>query len=164
MGLSCYKNCMGENDNNNTLEFKKRISHNTPHTQLQVFEINEIFETNYDNPEKSNNKLLTIIQDLKKKNEDQINIITIIELFNKILYLNNNNNNDYLVFDMRPSEEQKENYIKKIKPINITVNEILNISNEVISKLQPLIYNNKIIIYLEMKILMTTLKLYASRF
>ena len=65
---------------------------------------------------------------------------------------------------MRPSEEQKEKYIKKIEPIDITVNEILNISVEVIKKLQSLIYNNKIIIYLEMKILMTTLKLYASRF
>ena len=146
MGSSCYKKCMGKNDNNITFEFNKNISYNTPHTQLQVFEINEIFETNYDNPEKPNNKLLTIIQDLKKKNEDQINIITIIELFNIILYLNNNNNNDYLVFDMRPIEEQKENYIKKIKPINITVNEFLNISNEVISKLQSLIYNKKIII------------------
>ena len=134
MGFCCCNIYMA--NNNNTIIYNKKITY-----------INEIFETNDNNQEKPNNNILSrIIQDLKKENEAQVNSITIIELFNLVIYQNNNNNNDYLVFDMRSREEQTENYIKKIKPINITVNELLKISHENIGTLQSSLNNKKIII------------------
>ena len=93
-------------------------------------------------------ELTKIINKLKYLYKDKIKVFTEIELINLAIYSKDNNNNDnYLIFDMRVSSEQKENYLKKIKHINYTFDQIRNIKK--INKyeiLQNFIDNKDIII------------------
>ena len=73
-------------------------------------------------------ELLKIINRLKNQYKGKVKIITEIELFNLAIYYKDNYiNSDYLIFDMRVSGEQKEYYLKKIKHINYTFDQIKNI-------------------------------------
>lgn len=73
-------------------------------------------------------ELSKIIHKLQIIYEDKVKILTEIELFNLAIYYRDNYvNSDYLLFDMRISSEQKEYYLKKIKHINYTFDQIKNI-------------------------------------
>ena len=73
-------------------------------------------------------ELLKIINKLKNQYKGKVKIITEIELFNLAIYYKDNYiNSNYLIFDMRISGEQKEHYLKKIKHINYTFDQIKNI-------------------------------------
>ena len=88
-----------------------------------------------------------IINKLKYLYKEKIKVFTEIELINLAIYSKENSDNDYLIFDMRLSLEQKENYLKKIKHINYTFDQIRNIKK--INKyelLQNFIDNKNIII------------------
>ena len=88
-----------------------------------------------------------IINKLKYLYKEKIKVFTEIELINLAIYSKENSDNDYLIFDMRLSLEQKENYLKKIKHINYTFDQIRNIKK--INKyelLQNFIDNKDIII------------------
>ncbi len=92
-------------------------------------------------------QLSKIICALKKIFNEKVATITEIELLN--IAINNKEsfiNNDYLIFDMRKSSEQKEEYLKRIKHINYTFEQIKNI--EKLKKLEILksFIDNKIII------------------
>ena len=93
-------------------------------------------------------QLSNIINKLKDIYNDKVKIFTEIELFNLAIYFKENYvNSDYLIFDMRISSEQKEYYLKKIKHINYTFDQIKKI--KAIKKfdiLQSFIDNKKIII------------------
>ena len=93
-------------------------------------------------------QLSKIINELQYLYKDKVNIFTEIELFNLAIYYKENYvNSNYLIFDMRISSEQKEYYLKKIKHINYTFDQIKNIKK--INKydfLQSFIDNKKIII------------------
>ena len=87
-----------------------------------------------------------IINKLKYLYKEKIKVFTEIELINLAIY-SKENSDDYLIFDMRLSLEQKENYLKKIKHINYTFDQIRNIKK--INKyelLQNFIDNKDIII------------------
>ena len=88
-----------------------------------------------------------IINKLKYLYKEKIKVFTEIELINLAIYSKENNDNNYLIFDMRISLEQKENYLKKIKHINYTFDQIRNIKK--INKyelLQNFIDNKDIIV------------------
>ena len=92
-------------------------------------------------------ELSKIINKLKYLYKDKIKVFTEIELINLAIYSKKNIDNNYLIFDMRISLEQKENYLKKIKHINYTFDQIRNIKK--INKyelLQNFIENKDIII------------------
>ena len=73
-------------------------------------------------------ELSKIINKLKYLYKEKIKVFTEIELINLAIYSRDNNeNNNFLIFDMRISSEQKENYLKKIKHINYTFDQIRNI-------------------------------------
>ena len=93
-------------------------------------------------------QLTKIINQLKYLYNDKVKIFTEIELFNlSIYYKENYVNSDYLIFDMRISNEQKEYYLKKIKHINYTFDQIKNIKKINKSELlHSFIDNKKIII------------------
>ena len=79
-------------------------------------------------------QLSRIISELKKMFKDRVATITEIELFNLAIYNKESFiNNDYLIFDMRKSSEQKEEYLKRIKHINYTYEQVKKI--EKINKL-----------------------------
>ena len=88
-----------------------------------------------------------IINKLKYLYKDKIKVFTEIELINLAIYSKEKSDNNYLIFDMRISLEQKENYLKKIKHINYTFDQIRNIKK--INKyelLQNFIDNKDVII------------------
>ena len=92
-------------------------------------------------------ELSKIINELKKIYKDKVTTISEIELFNLAIYNKESyKNNDYLIFDMRKSSEQKEEYLKRIKHINYTYEQIQKI--ERLNKLEILknFINDKIII------------------
>jgi len=82
-------------------------------------------------------QLAKIIINIKNKYKEKIKTITEIELFNLAIYNKESFiNNDYLIFDMRKSSDQKEEYLKRIKHINYTYEQIKK--NEKINKLEIL--------------------------
>ncbi len=82
-------------------------------------------------------QLAKIIINIKNKYKEKIKTITEIELFNLAIYNKESFiNNDYLIFDMRKSSDQKEEYLKRIKHINYTYEQIKKI--EKINKLEIL--------------------------
>ena len=73
-------------------------------------------------------QLAKIINSIKNKYKEKIKTITEIELFNLAIYNKESFiNNDYLIFDMRKSSDQKEEYLKRIKHINYTYEQIKKI-------------------------------------
>jgi hypothetical protein len=81
--------------------------------------------------------LLKIINELNLTYDDKVSTITEIELLNLAIYYKESYiNSEYLIFDMRKSAEQKEEYLKRIKHINYTYDQIKNI--EKINKLENL--------------------------
>ena len=93
-------------------------------------------------------ELAYIIKTLQNKYKDKVKIITEIELFNLAIYYKENYiNSDYLIYDMRSSCEQTEDYLKKIRHINYTFDQIKNIQKiKKESKLKEFINFKKIII------------------
>ena len=93
-------------------------------------------------------ELAYIIKTLQSKYEDKVKIITEIELFNLAIYYKENYiNSDYLIYDMRSSCEQTEDYLKKIRHINYTFDQIKNIQKiKKESKLKEFINLKKIIV------------------
>jgi len=93
-------------------------------------------------------QLSKIINNLKNIYKEKVNTITLIELFNLAIYNKESfKNNDYIIFDMRRSSEQKEEFLKRIKHINYTYEQIKNIKNtNKFTKLKSFINNKKIII------------------
>ena len=101
-----------------------------------------------------------IINKLKYLYKDKIKVFTEIELINLAIYSkDNNNNNKYLIFDMRVSLEQKENYLKKINHINYTFDQIRNIRKiKKFEILQNFIDNKNIVVISAKKFLSLSYK------
>ena len=93
-------------------------------------------------------QLSKIINNLKNIYKSKVTTITLIELFNLAIYNKESFKNDeYIIFDMRRSSEQKEEFLKRIKHINYTYEQIKNIKNtNKFNKLKSFINNKKIII------------------
>lgn len=93
-------------------------------------------------------QLTKIINRLKYLFSEKVKIFTEIELFNLAIYYKENYiNSDYVIFDMRISSEQKEYYLKKIKHINYTFDQIKNIKKiKKFELLHSFIDNKKVII------------------
>lgn len=73
-------------------------------------------------------QLVKIINNIKNIYKEKVKTITEIELFNLAIYNKESFiNNDYLIFDMRKSSDQKEEYLKRIKHINYTYEQIKKI-------------------------------------
>ena len=89
-----------------------------------------------------------ILDSLVKTFKDKTRIITTIDLFNLSIYKDNNiNNNKYIIYDMRRTCEQKEDYLKKMKHVNYSYEQIKNIKKiKKFEKLQNFLNNKTIIL------------------
>ena len=106
------------------------------------------FEGNIISNKEEDIQLAKIIINMKNIFKEKVNTITLVELFNLAIYNKESFKNDeYIIFDMRRSSEQKEEFLKRIKHINYTYEQIKNIKNtSKYSKLKSFINNKKIII------------------
>ena len=109
----------------------------------EVIKINAIvkpelkLERKKENTKEEEIQLSKIIVELKKIFKEKISTLTEIELFNLAIYNKESFiNNEYLIFDMRKSSDQKEEYLKRIKHINYTYEQVQKI--EKINKFQIL--------------------------
>ena len=93
-------------------------------------------------------QLAKIIINMKNVFKEKVGTISLIELFNLAIYNKESfRNNEYIIYDMRRSSEQKEDFLKRIKHINYTYEQIKNIKNtSKYNKLKSFINNKKIII------------------
>ena len=106
------------------------------------------FEGNIISNKEEDIQLAKIIINMKNIFKEKVNTITLVELFNLAIYNKESfRNEEYIIFDMRRSSEQKEEFLKRIKHINYTYEQIKNIKNtSKYSKLKSFINNKKIII------------------
>ena len=89
-----------------------------------------------------------IINGIQNLYEGKTKKISQIELYNLTIYFKDNyTKSEYLLFDMRRSSEQKEDYIKKMNHINYTYSQIKNISGAKKDKFRTFL-DNKIIIFI----------------
>ena len=145
MGGCCARqqeiNFEAKNSIQYSFEEPSRIMKNISKPELK-FEENKL-EINEEEIE-----LAYIIKTLQNKYKDKVKIITEIELFNLAIYYKENYiNSDYLIYDMRSSCEQTEDYLKKIRHINYTFDQIKNIQKiKKESKLKEFINFKKIIV------------------
>ena len=144
--------------------------------QTQAFEI--LNSVNYSNEEIINNGIdslakpelkYDIIKLLKTQEEVQLELIinqiqntfkekakkiSQIELYNLTIYFKDNyTESDYLLYDSRRSIEQKEDFIKKMKHINYTYNQIKEISGKKLENFKNFLENKKIIFIVSDKFL-----------
>ena len=103
------------------------------------------FEENIISNKEEDIQLSKIIINLKNIFKEKVSTISLIELFNLAIYNKESfKNNEYIIFDMRRSSEQKEEFLKRIKHINYTYEQIKNIKNtNKYSKLKSFINNKK---------------------
>ena len=136
--------------------------------QTQAFEI--LNSVNYSNEEIINNGIdslakpelkYDIIKLVKTPEEVQLDLIinqiqntfkekakkiSQIELYNLTIYFKENyTESEYLLYDSRRSIEQKEDFIKKMKHINYTYNQIKEISGKKLENFKNFLDNKKII-------------------
>ena len=133
------------------LEFKNNFEYNEIETNNVITSLakSELrLEQTYYEISEEDIELSKVINKLKYLYKENIKIFNEIELINLAIYLKDNEvNNNYLIFDMRISSEQKENYLKKIKHINYTFDQIRNIKKiNKLAILQKFIDNKDIIV------------------
>ena len=133
------------------LEFKNNFEYNEVETNNVITSLakSELrLEQTYYEISEEDIELSKVINKLKYLYKENIKIFNEIELINLTIYLKDNEvNNNYLIFDMRISSEQKENYLKKIKHINYTFDQIRNIKKiNKLAILQKFIDNKDIIV------------------
>ena len=144
--------------------------------QTQAFEI--LNSVNYSNEEIINNGIdslakpelkYDIIKLVKTPEEVQLDLIinqiqntfkekakkiSQIELYNLTIYFKENyTESEYLLYDSRRSIEQKEDFIKKMKHINYTYNQIKEISGKKLENFKNFLDNKKIIFIISDKFL-----------
>lgn len=105
------------------------------------------FEENIISNKEEDIQLSKIIINMKNIFKEKVSTISLIELFNLAIYNKESfKNNEYIIFDMRRSSEQKEEFLKRIKHINYTYEQVKKI--EKINKLEILhnFINHKTII------------------
>lgn len=119
----------------------------------EIIKIKSVIKPELNSDKKKDNikiedlQLTKIINNIKRRYKEKVKTITEIELFNLAIYNKESFiNNNYLIFDMRKSSDQKEEYLKRIRHINYTYDQIKKI--EKINKLEILrnFIDNKIII------------------
>ena len=95
-----------------------------------------------------------IINTIQNTFEEKTKKISQIELYNLTIYFKDNyTESEYLLYDQRRSIEQKEDFIKKMKHINYTYNQIKDINGKKLENFHNFLDNKKIIFIISEKYL-----------
>jgi len=142
MGACCTRQNIIKDE---TLEFYSNINQEDTSSDLlnyKIYKISKKFDNN-----NYNIILNNIINKIKEKFPNkEIKKITFNDIYNIAIYYKENYlNSNYLIYDFRNFEERKENYIKKMKQINYSFEEIKNLNNKKKQNFINFITNKKII-------------------
>ena len=78
--------------------------------------------------------------------------ISLIEIYNLTIYFKDNyTQSEYLLFDMRRSAEQKEDFLKKMNHINYTYKQIKDMKDKKLENFRTFLDNKKIIFIISEK-------------
>ena len=106
-----------------------------------------------------------IINQIQNTFKEKAKTISQIELYNLAIYFKDNyTESEYLLYDSRRSIEQKEDFIKKMKHINYTYNQIKEISGKKLENFKNFLDNKKIIFIISDKFLQKEKKKQGSPF
>ena len=106
-----------------------------------------------------------IINQIQNTFKEKAKTISQIELYNLAIYFKDNyTESEYLLYDSRRSIEQKEDFIKKMKHINYTYNQIKEISGKKLENFKNFLDNKKIIFIISEKFLQKEKKKQGSPF
>ena len=95
-----------------------------------------------------------IINTIQNSFGEKTRKISQIELYNLTIYFKDNyTESEYLLYDQRRSIEQKEDFIKKMKHINYTYNQIKDINGKKLENFHNFLDNKKIIFIISEKFL-----------
>ena len=95
-----------------------------------------------------------IINTIQNTFREKTKKISQIELYNLTIYFKDNyTESEYLLYDQRRSIEQKEDFIKKMKHINYTYNQIKDINGKKLENFRNFLDNKKIIFIISEKFL-----------
>ena len=95
-----------------------------------------------------------IINTIQNSFGEKTRKISQIELYNLTIYFKDNyTESEYLLYDQRRSIEQKEDFIKKMKHINYTYNQIKDINGKKLENFRNFLDNKKIIFIISEKFL-----------
>lgn len=104
------------------------------------------FESLFFSKGKLNIGLNNIITNLNQVLLSNIKKINFIELWNiSLIYKENHTSSNYLVYDLRDHSEKTENFLKKMKHINYSYDELKILSNDKLSNLKRFISKKNII-------------------
>ena len=99
-------------------------------------------------------ELELIIFKIQSLFEEKTKKITQMELYNLAIYYKDNyTQSNFLIYDTRKINEQKEDFLKKMNHINYTYNQIKNLKNQKLEKFRNFLHNKKIIFIISEKYL-----------
>ena len=142
MGICCTRN---ETTNDEILN-SNSFNRNEPDFSDSARGPELSFESKrYDN-NKLNTQLNILISNMSQVLLSNVKKITFIELWNiSLLYKDNHTASVYLVYDMRDYQSRKENFLKKMRHINYSFDELKIMPNDKLANFKRFINGKKVI-------------------
>ena len=105
-----------------------------------------LFESKRFDNNKLNTQLKILISNMSQVLLSNVKKITFIELWNiALLYKDNHTSSVYLLYDMRDYHSRKENFLKKMRHINYSYDELRMMPNDKLSNFKRFINGKKVI-------------------
>ena len=145
MGVCCSREQTQINELINSFNYSNEdIISNTKLNSIVVSELR--LETVKSIKTQEEKELELIIFNIQSLFEEKTKKISQIELYNiAIFYQDNYTRSNYVIYDTRRSSEQKEDYLKKMKHVNYTYNQINSMKGEKLENFRKFLNNKKII-------------------
>lgn len=145
MGVCCSREQTQINELINSFNYSNEdIISNTKLNSIVVSELR--LETVKSIKTQEEKELELIIFKIQSLFEEKTKKISQIELYNiAIFYQDNYTRSNYVIYDTRRSSEQKEDYLKKMKHVNYTYNQINSMKGEKLENFRKFLNNKKII-------------------
>ena len=153
MGVCCSKQQTPINELINSFQnSNEELINNTKLDSLFISELR--LETIKATKTPEEKELELIIFKIQSLFEEKTKKITQMELYNLAIYYKDNyTQSNFLIYDTRKINEQKEDFLKKMNHINYTYNQIKNLKNEKLEKFRNFLNNKKIVFIISEKYL-----------
>ena len=140
MGICCTRN---ETTNE---EILNSFNRNEPDFSDSTRGPELLFESKRFDNNKLNTQLKILISNMSQVLLSNVKKITFIELWNiALLYKDNHTSSVYLLYDMRDYHSRKENFLKKMRHINYSYDELRMMPNDKLSNFKRFINGKKVI-------------------
>ena len=140
MGICCTRN---ETTNE---EILNSFNRNEPDFSDSTRGPELLFESKRFDNNKLNTQLKILISNMSQVLLSNVKKITFIELWNiALLYKDNHTSSVYLLYDMRDYHSRKQNFLKKMRHINYSYDELRMMPNDKLSNFKRFINGKKVI-------------------